>query len=115
LTAARGSPNFHWHWPRKKQVSQVKVSYSSQVKLLVSECQTRGVYAKMASAGNKNDNAAAFWCFVNFIALLRPTADRTDSVIPWVVSRGHSYRFLWADSIVQKFKERQSKFGLFAS
>jgi hypothetical protein len=35
----------------------------SQVKLLVPECQTNGMYSTKASAGNKKDNATACLCF----------------------------------------------------
>jgi hypothetical protein len=41
-------------------------------------------------------------CFLNYLALLRPAADRAVSILPWVVSRGRSYGFLWAGSIIQK-------------
>jgi hypothetical protein len=33
---------------------------------------------------------------------LRPAADRAVSILPWVVSRGRSCGFLWADSSIQK-------------
>jgi hypothetical protein len=39
--------------------------------------------------------------FLNYLAFLRPAADRAVSILPWVVSPGRSYGFLWADSIVQ--------------
>jgi hypothetical protein len=51
---------------------------------------------------NKNDNAAACLCFLNYPTFLRPAADRAVPKRPWVASRGHSYRSLWADSIIQK-------------
>jgi hypothetical protein len=38
---------------------------------------------------------------MNYLAFFRPAADRTDSVLPWVGSRGRSYGFLWAVSIIQ--------------
>jgi hypothetical protein len=41
-------------------------------------------------------------CFLNYLAFLRPAADRADSILPWVVSRSRSYRFPWADSIIPK-------------
>jgi hypothetical protein len=54
-----------------------------------------GMHAKRASAeNNNNDNAAACLCFPNNLVFLRPEADRTDSVLPWVVSRGRSSGFL---------------------
>jgi hypothetical protein len=53
---------------------------------------------------------------MNYLAFLRPAADRAVSVLPWDVSRGRSYGFLWADSIFQKkCEEGQSNSGLFAS
>jgi hypothetical protein len=51
------------------------------------------------SRQQQKDNAAACLCFLNYLALLRPAADRAVSVLPCVVSRGRSYGFLWADSI----------------
>jgi hypothetical protein len=62
-------------------------------------------------------NAAACLCFLNYLAFLRPVADGTDSILPWVVSRGRSYGslcFLCAESTIQNYEER-SIFGLFAS
>jgi hypothetical protein len=41
-------------------------------------------------------------CFLNYLAFLRPAADRAVSILPWVVSRSRSYGFLWACSIIQK-------------
>jgi hypothetical protein len=40
-------------------------------------------------------------CFLNYLAFLRPEADRAVSILPWVVSPSRSYGFLWADSIIQ--------------
>jgi hypothetical protein len=74
----------------------------SQVKLLVSECQTRGRYSKRAKRVTKKDNAATFLCFLNNLAFLRPAADRAISILSFVVSRGRSHGFLWADSTIQK-------------
>jgi hypothetical protein len=48
-------------------------------------------------AGNRNNNAAACLCFLNYLAFLRPIADRAVSILPSVVSRGRSYELLWAD------------------
>jgi hypothetical protein len=39
-----------------------------------------------ASAGSKNDNAVACFCFLNYLAFLGPEADRTDAALPWVES-----------------------------
>jgi hypothetical protein len=87
-----------------------------QVKLLGSECQTSGTNAKRAKQATQIDNAAACLCFLCYLALLRPEAGRAVSILPWVVSRGCSYWFLWADSIIQKkCEEGRSNFGLFAS
>jgi hypothetical protein len=41
-------------------------------------------------------------CFPNYLACLRPAADRAVSILPWVVSPGRSHGFLWAGSIIQK-------------
>jgi hypothetical protein len=40
--------------------------------------------------------------FSELLAFLRPAADRAVSILPWVVSPGRSYGFLWADSIIQQ-------------
>jgi hypothetical protein len=66
-----------------------------QFKSLISACQAIGIYAKNFSAQTKKkvDNAAACLCFLNYLAFLRPAADRALSVLPWVVSRGRSYGF----------------------
>jgi hypothetical protein len=53
-------------------------------------------------AGNKKDNAAACLCFLNYLAFLQPAADRAVYILLWVISRGRSYGFLWAGSIIQK-------------
>jgi hypothetical protein len=73
-------------------------SLISQVKLLVSECQASGIHPKRAKLAKQKDNTAACLCFLNYLAFLRPAADRAVSILPWVVSRGRSYGFLWADS-----------------
>jgi hypothetical protein len=57
------------------------------------------------SRQQNKDNAAACLCFLNYLAFLRPEADRAVSILPWVVSRGRSYGFLWAGSIIQKNKK----------
>jgi hypothetical protein len=61
-----------------------------------------GTYAKRAKQATKKVNAAACLCFLKYLVFLRPAADRAVSILPWVVSRGRSYGFLWADSIIQK-------------
>jgi hypothetical protein len=72
---------------------------SSEVKSLLSrlfqfECSISGMNAKRGSTGNKNDNAAASSGFLSFLAFHRPAVDETNSVLPWVASRGHSYTFI---------------------
>jgi hypothetical protein len=57
---------------------------------------------KEGQAATKIDIAAACLCFLNYLAFRRPAADRAVSILPWVVSRGRSYGFLWAVSIIQK-------------
>jgi hypothetical protein len=49
--------------------------------------------------------------FLNYLAFLRSAADRSDSLLPWVVSRGRLYGFLWYDTS----KKGLFKHGLFAS
>jgi hypothetical protein len=53
-----------------------------KIEILGSECQTSGTYAKTAKQATKKVNAAACLCFLKYLALLRPEADRTDSIIP---------------------------------
>jgi hypothetical protein len=77
--------------PKEAQVQEFKI--------LGSESQTRGTYAKRAKKETKIDNCL---CFLNYLAFLRPAADRAVSILPWVVSRGRSYGFLWAGSMIQK-------------
>jgi hypothetical protein len=43
--------------------------------------------------------------FLTYLAFLRPAADRADCIFTWIVSRGHSHGFLWADSIIQTYEE----------
>jgi hypothetical protein len=73
-----------------------------EFKVLGSECQTSGACAKRAKQATKKDNAAACLCFLNYLAFLRPAADRAVSILPWVASPGRSYGFLW---VVQLFKK----------
>jgi hypothetical protein len=83
------------------------------VKILGSECQTSGTHAKRAKQATEIDDCL---CFLNYLAFLRPAADRDVSILPWIVSPGRSYGFLWAGSIIQKkCEEGQSNSGLFAS
>jgi hypothetical protein len=57
----------------------------------------------------QKEKAAACLCFLNYLAFLRPAADRALSILPWVVSPGRSYGFLWA---VRLFKENLRKDNL---
>jgi hypothetical protein len=57
---------------------------------------------KEGKAGNKKDKAAACLYFLNYLAFLRPAADRAVSILPWVVSPGRSYRFIWAVRLFKK-------------
>jgi hypothetical protein len=70
-----------------------------EMKILGSECQTSGTYAKGGKQATKKDNCL---CFLNYLAFFRPAADRAVSILPWVVRRGRSYGFLWAGPIFQK-------------
>jgi hypothetical protein len=100
MGARSSSPN------RPQRVVLVVVTFSSfqvqEFKILGSECQTSGTDAKRDKQATKKDNAAACLCFLNYLAFLRPAADRAVSIHPWVVSRGRSYGFLWAGSIIQR-------------
>jgi hypothetical protein len=116
--------NFHWISDPKKLVLMRKccryIVFSCcgfhitiKIKILGYECQTSGTYAKRAKQATKIDNCL---CFLNYLAFLRPVADRAVSILPWVVSPGRSYGFLWAGSIIQKKCEKgRSNSGLFAS
>jgi hypothetical protein len=79
-------------------IEEVKI----QIKILGSECQASGTYAQRAKQAAKNDNAAACFYILNYLAFLRTAADRAISILPWVVTRGRSCGFLWAGSIIQK-------------
>jgi hypothetical protein len=57
---------------------------------------------KEGKAATKIDNAGTCLCYLNYLAFLQPAADRAVSILLWVVSRGRSYGFLWAGSIIQK-------------
>jgi hypothetical protein len=70
-----------------------------KIKVLGSECQTGCTYAKRAKQATTKDSCL---CFLNYLAFLRLAADRAVSILPWVVSPGRSYGFLWARSILQK-------------
>jgi hypothetical protein len=59
---------------------------SGQVKLLVFECKAIGMYAKSASAGNKNNNAAAFLCFLNYLAFLCRQPIGLLPYLPWLIA-----------------------------
>jgi hypothetical protein len=80
----------------------VKLKSNSEMfkfKILGSECQTSGTYAKRAKQATKKDNCS---CFLDYLAFLRPTADRAISILPWVVSPGRSYGFFWAVRLFKK-------------
>jgi hypothetical protein len=79
-----------------------RINFKIKIKILGSECQTSGTYAKTAKQAIKIDNAAASLCFLNYLAFLRPAADRAVSILPLDVRRGSSYGFLWACSIIPK-------------
>jgi hypothetical protein len=92
---------------------QVFVLYQVKLLLVVSECQESRIYAKRGPTkqATKHDNAAACLYFLNYLAFLRPAAEWAVSVLPWVVSRGRSYGFLWADSIIQKCEGKKCEEG----
>jgi hypothetical protein len=74
-------------------------AHEIKIKILGSECQTSSTHAKRAKQATKKGNCL---CFLNYLVFLRPAADRAVSILPWVVSPGRSYGFLWAGSIIQK-------------
>jgi hypothetical protein len=61
---------------------------------------------KEGQADNKKDNCL---CFLNYLAFLRPAADRLVSMLPLVVRPGRSYGFLWAGSIIKKKEKEQGR------
>jgi hypothetical protein len=68
--------------------------WACKIKILGFECHTTGTFVKRAKQATKKDNAAACLYFLNYLAFLSPAADRAVSILPWVVSRGRSYKFL---------------------
>jgi hypothetical protein len=66
------------------------------------ECQRSGTYAKRAKQAIKKRQRRGLHAFLNYLVFLRPAADRAVSIFSWVLSRGRSYEFLWAGSIIQK-------------
>jgi hypothetical protein len=93
----------NWNEPERQRAnitdSQTSRLEKSKFKILGSECQTSGTYSKTAKQTTKTDNCL---CFLNYLAYLRPAADRVVSILSWVVSLGRSYGFLWAGSIIQE-------------
>jgi hypothetical protein len=63
---------------------------------------------KESQAGKKIDNAAACLCFLNYLAFLRPAADRALSILPWcfyVVVYNYEASSLppWANQVIRLF------------
>jgi hypothetical protein len=54
----------------------VKGHIEIKIEILGFECQASGTYTKRAKQATKIDNAAACLCFLNYLAFLRPAADR---------------------------------------
>jgi hypothetical protein len=79
--------------------SGLPVPNVQEFKIRGSECQASGTWSKRAKQPTKKVNCL---CFLNYLAFLRPAADRAVSILPWVVSPGRSHGFLWASSIIQK-------------
>jgi hypothetical protein len=64
---------------------------------------------KEGKAGNKKKTTPRLACvFLNYLAFLRPAADRAVSILPLVVRRGRSYGFLWADLMIQKYVRKDN-------
>jgi hypothetical protein len=68
-------------------------------KILGSEFHTSDTYSKRAKQATRKDNRLSF---LNYLAFLRPEADGAVSILPWVVSPGHSYGFVWAVRLLKK-------------
>jgi hypothetical protein len=69
------------------------------------QVQDQDIRLRMPSKWNickegQADNAAACLCFLKYLSFLWPAADRAVSIIPWVVSPGRAYGFLWVGSII---------------
>jgi hypothetical protein len=74
-----------------------------QVKIIVSAFPTSGTFSERAyQETTTKDYTAASFCFLKYLASLRPEADRAVSILPWVLSRGSLCKFLWADLSFQK-------------
>jgi hypothetical protein len=57
---------------------------------------------KEGHGSNKESQRRGLLVFSELPASLRPLADQAVSILSWVLSRGRSYGFLWADSFIQK-------------
>jgi hypothetical protein len=79
--------------------NKVKSSYSTKAKQVT--------FMQRGPSRQQKDNAAAGLCFRNYLAFLRPAADRAVPILPWVVSRGRSYRYLWADSVIKIYVRKE--------
>jgi hypothetical protein len=68
---------------------------TNQVKALGSECQTSGACSMKAKQAIKKDNAAGCFCFLNYLAFLRPEAIRA-RVSPLYLRRSHQHSSFFA-------------------
>jgi hypothetical protein len=62
----------------------------------------------------KKDNAASGLCFLNYLAFLRPAADRAVSMLPWVEAEVAHTGFSGLVRLFKKIEEGQPNSGLFA-
>jgi hypothetical protein len=76
----------------KPSGSQVK---SSQVKLIVAECQNNGMYAIKVRANKKMTTPLLDSCSQLAGFHLRPAADRTDPIFSWAVNDVDHNAFSW--------------------
>jgi hypothetical protein len=60
------------------------------------------------------DNAATCSCFLNYLAFIRPAADRAVPILPLVVSRGRKYGLFLAASIIQKNVRKENPIPVYS-
>jgi hypothetical protein len=58
------------------------------------------------------NNTAACLRLLNYLVFFRPAAEWAVSILPWVVSRGRSHGFLWADSIIHRMRGKATQLRL---
>jgi hypothetical protein len=66
------------------------------------------IYKESQHRQQKKENTSGLLAFSELPGLTFYVADRTDSALPWLVSRGRSYGLLWSELINRLFEEWQS-------